>query len=40
VGCADHRCDVVEELVMAAKVGDRVEFGSEVEPCGGAIVSI
>jgi hypothetical protein len=22
------------------KVGDRVEFGSVVEPCGGAIVSI
>jgi hypothetical protein len=22
------------------KIGDRVEFGSEVEPCGGAIVSI
>lgn len=23
-----------------AKVGDRVEFGSAIEPCGGVIVSI
>jgi hypothetical protein len=37
---ADHRSDALAGLVMAAKVGDRVEFGSEVEPCGGAIVSI
>jgi hypothetical protein len=25
---------------MAAKVGDRVEFGSDVEPCRGVVVSV
>lgn len=40
MGCADYRSDVVVGLVMAAKVGDRVEVGSVVEPCGGTIVFV
>ena len=25
---------------MATKPGDRIEFGSEIEPCGGAVTSV